>query len=134
MSEKDLDKLSRAKSMGGKGSIIHKATMVLDKGGHKGMPDVEVNKLKVSKVAGAVEYVGEAQEFADMLKKKWRGVKYDAKRGVGSANIGGLKINFHQSGNDSAVIVTITDHPYMKGDPTDVMKALDRIKAGFDYL
>jgi hypothetical protein len=67
-------------------------------------------------------------DFVTLLKKKWRNVKYDAKRGTGTANVGGVEISFQESGNDDAVIVTTKKPLRIKGDPKAVMSALDKIR------
>jgi len=85
---------------------------------------------RLRKAASSVEgttAAGNGQDFADLLKKKWKGVKYNAKTRVGRASIGGLDIQFSESGNDPAVIVTIIRHPYLKTDSESMMKALDKI-------
>ena len=73
-------------------------------------------------------YVGDGRTFANLLSKKWRTVEYDEARNAGTANLGGLVIRFQESGSDPAVLVTITSHPYMKGDPAQVAKALESIR------
>jgi len=89
---------------------------------------------KTAATPGDLADVGDGQEFANLLSKKWRDVKYDAKRRTGTANIGGLKIAFQESGSDTAVIVTIKEHPYMKGEPKHMVAALNKIKTAMHNL
>lgn len=78
------------------------------------------------------EYVGEGQEFYDLLEKKWHGVKWDGRRGT--ADLGSLEIGWEESGNDSAVIVEITNIRHLKGDPETVMRVLDMMRKALNNL
>lgn len=79
------------------------------------------------------EYKGEGQEFFELLEQEWNTVHYDADKGTGWAQAGSLgKIEFNESGNDPAVIVTIAKPIRMKGRPEDVMKALEQIAKAID--
>lgn len=72
-------------------------------------------------------YVTEAETFAELLSEKWAHVEYDSKTDSGRARIGNMgTIQFESSGNDPAVIVTISAQR-IKSRPEDVMKALDEI-------
>ena len=80
------------------------------------------------------EYVGEGQGLANILGKKWRHAVWDEKRGVGEANLGGLEIRWTESGNDPAVIVQITKHPYMKTDAVQMALVLKLLGDVFHKL
>ena len=69
----------------------------------------------------------EGQEFADLLAKKWRSVKWDEKRNQGSAKLGSFSISWFESGNDSAVVVNIDSMDRLKGSPENVMDALSHL-------
>ncbi len=107
-------------------------------GGYKSGKKVAIKWLEeqMAKTAGRIDqdYIGDGLEFANLLSKEWRTVKYDERRDRGSANLGGLKIDFVESQSDSAVIVTIREHPFMKGSPEQMMEALKRIKAAWMVL
>lgn len=75
--------------------------------------------------------LSDGAQFAKMLRKSWRGVKWSGT--YGSADMGGLKIRWTESGSDDAVIVTIASHPYLKGSPENVMKALNEIRHAFRH-
>lgn len=77
--------------------------------------------------SGQEEWVTDGQEFADILSKKWRHAKWDERRGRGEAKLGGLEITWVESGNDPAVIIQITKHPRLKGDPERMANALERL-------
>jgi len=74
------------------------------------------------------EYIGDGQEFANILSKKWRNVKYNDERGAGFAELGSLSIQWQESGNDDAVIVNITKTPTLKGPAGHVAKALETVR------
>ena len=76
----------------------------------------------------------DGQKLADALSKKWKAVKFDPKRGQGTANIGGLKIKFSDSGNDPAVVVEIVEHPRMKADAESMLAALGKLAKVFNTL
>jgi len=83
-------------------------------------------------------YVGEAEQFAALLRKKYsaRGIRlrFDKKSRTGSAWIGSLAINFSDSTNDPAVIVWIKESKRLKGSPENVLAALNKIQEGWDLL
>jgi len=47
-------------------------------------------------------------QLATMLKRKYRGVKYNSVKREGSADVGGILVSFHESSNENAVWVEIT--------------------------
>ena len=83
-------------------------------------------------------YVGEAEQFAALLRKKYsaRGIRlrFDKKSRTGSAWIGSLAIDFSDSTNDPAVIVWIKESKRLKGSPENVLAALNKIQEGWDLL
>jgi len=76
-------------------------------------------------LAGLDKTASDGQEFADLLSKKWRKVKWDERRNQGSASLGHFKISWFESGNDTAVIVNIDSMDRLKGSPENVMDALE---------
>lgn len=75
----------------------------------------------------SAEWDDEARELVKLLRKKWRNVTYKESDGTGTANLAHFQIEFQQSGNDPAVIVSIKNMGPMKADPKNIMKALDAI-------
>ena len=75
----------------------------------------------------ASEYVGEAEELAKLLKKRFRDVRYNPRERSGTAEMGMMSIRFEESQNDAAVSVYITSKSRIKGLPDTVMKALTEI-------
>ena len=72
--------------------------------------------------------VGEGEELFRALKKKYTGVRYDPKTGIGHANFGGaFQIKWEESGNDAAVSIYITNVERLKGDPDLMMKAMEKL-------
>lgn len=55
-------------------------------------------------------------------------MKYDAKTGEGSADLGGFGITFYESGNDGAVVVNFTKTPRMKADANAVLDAIESLR------
>ena len=94
-------------------------------------PELREHVLPLLKVSNEED---DASEFAAMVKKKYRGVKFNPKTGQGSANLGGVKITWGLSGNDSAVVVMTEGLGPLKGSPEDVWKVLEAIKKALNRL
>lgn len=78
-----------------------------------------------SKAASKIEGDGDGAEFARLLDEDWNTVKYN-KDGSGSCSMGGLKVTWRESGNESAVLVEFSDH--FKTSAETAKKLLDEIK------
>ena len=88
------------------------------------------NSLKLALPSGmfasqerTADYKPEGEVFADLLKKKWNGVKYNIKANMGFASVGRFKITFYTSG-DSGVILNFSDMPRLKTTPEMAAEAL----------
>lgn len=79
-----------------------------------------------SKAAAKIEGDGEGAELARLLDEDWNTVKSN-KDGSGSCSMGGLKVSWSQSGNESAVWVEF-HQGRVKTDPETAKKMLDEIK------
>lgn len=93
-------------------------------------PELREHLLPLLKEAGTAKTAQEGQEFADLLKKKYRGVKY--KDGKGSASTGNVKVTFVESSNDPAVHLDFEMNS-MKGSPENMMKALAALKDAYKH-
>lgn len=82
---------------------------------------------KAESMDAVQENVGEAEEFAGLLRKKYRGVKFDAKRQTGTLKMGRFTITWSESQNDPAVRVSIVAVDGLKGSPENVMDALNHM-------
>lgn len=77
-------------------------------------------------------YVAEGKQFYELMNAHWRNVKYDEEKGTGTVRAGILgEVEWHESGNDSAVIVEVKAIR-MKARPKDAAKALERIAKAID--
>ncbi len=74
---------------------------------HSEKPDRQVVAVRLRELADRV--AGEGRSFGDLLKAKYRGVKYDAKTGRGTADAGLVQIGFSESSNDDVVQVELKD-------------------------
>jgi len=82
----------------------------------------------------AAEPKGDGQKFFELLDKEFNDVSYDPKTGRGSAKAGALgRIEFHESGSDPAVIVTIIP-PSFKTDADDAWKVIQSLRKIFQKL
>lgn len=73
-----------------------------------------------------------AAQFAEMLKKKFRSVSFDAKKNTGTANVGSAgRIEFYESSNDPTVRVTFTTPLEFTSDPAQMMKIVEAINKVF---
>jgi phage gpG-like protein len=82
-----------------------------------------------TRLAGAEQgYEGEGEEFYQLMKDDWVGAKYNKKSGHGSVRAGVLgEVQWHESGSDPAVVVTVTTPIYIKARPKDAADALEKI-------
>lgn len=72
------------------------------------------------------EDIEEGQEFANLLKKRFRNVKY--KNGKGSADLGMIQLTWEQSQNEDALWVSLQQKGRIKVfDPEDALKAFTSI-------
>lgn len=73
----------------------------------------------------------DAEEFARLMKKHWRTVKFNPKTGEGEVHMPYFTVKFHESGSDPAVVVTLEwKKPLgnlLKSDAKTMVKNLNRI-------
>jgi hypothetical protein len=73
------------------------------------------------------EYTNDAEHFAAIARRQWRGVKFDPKKQSGTVDWGSLGyMTFHESANDGAVCVYLGAIRF-KDRATSVVGALNKI-------
>lgn len=79
------------------------------------------------------EYKGDGQLFYEALSETWRSVHFDAQRRRGWAQVGSLgRIDFQESGNDAAVIVT-TQPLRFKANSENMLEILEQLRKAYDF-
>jgi hypothetical protein len=71
-------------------------------------------------------HIGDGQEFANMMKREWAHVAYNAKTCEGTVKTGHGTVRFHESGSDPAVVVTLPAVT-VKARPEQVAEAMAKI-------
>lgn len=90
--------------------------------------------LRQARQAQPVQHdIEEGQEFANLLKKRFRNVKY--KNGKGTADLGMIQVAWEQSQNEDAIWLSLQQRGRVKAfDPEDAVKALQAINKALASL
>jgi hypothetical protein len=87
-----------------------------------------IEALKQAEKTRTADYKGDGQRFYEALAEQWRSVHFDEKRGTGWAQAGSLgRIEFQESGNDPAVIVTVPALRF-KADAETMVEVLEKLR------
>lgn len=73
--------------------------------------------------------MSDAEKFAAVLAENFIGVRYDEKKGTGTAtipNVGGIE--FHESANDPAVVVNLVSPKRFKGSAESAVDFLEKLQ------
>ena len=74
------------------------------------------------------DHKGEGQQFYEAMVDRWQTVHFDEKRRTGWAQAGSLgRIEFQESGNDPAVIVTVPALRF-KADAESMVEVLEKLR------
>jgi len=83
-------------------------------------------------VSKDASYVGEGEELAELLKKKWRTVTY--RNGQGKAKLPYFMVEWTESQNDNAAVVHVSRFSPLKGMPEQIMKAIEALSDAYRFV
>lgn len=76
--------------------------------------------------------MSQAEKFANALAQDLRDVRYDKKKGTGSAHIPNVgQVDFRSSGSDPAVILNFTYTERFKGDVDTALAFIEQLHAAW---